>query len=114
MELKKLLMRYRRLRNEAQQRDERLTSRILKNYFTCIRKVGVLAKKQESAFFDSWDMRFVVLTNAGLLYFPKQFKSEADLTPQNFKPLNDFVVAKVDPKVRHTVTIVLDLFSFRK
>jgi hypothetical protein len=72
----------------------------VKNYFSCIRKVGVLVKKQESAFFDTWDTRFCVLTNAGLLYFPneKLTKTE-DLVPQNFKPLNDFVVSLVDPNV---------------
>jgi hypothetical protein len=45
IELKKLLMRYRRLKNEAKIRDPRLANRILKNYFSCIRKVGVLIKK---------------------------------------------------------------------
>lgn len=45
LELKKLLMRYRRLKNEATQRDPKLTSRIVRNYFSCIRKVGVLQKK---------------------------------------------------------------------
>jgi len=55
LELKKLLMRYRRLKNEAKIRDPRLANRILKNYFSCIRKVGVLIKKQESSFFDKWD-----------------------------------------------------------
>lgn len=55
LELKKLLMRYRRLKNEAQIRDPKLSNRILKNYFSCIRKVGVLVKKQESSFFDKWD-----------------------------------------------------------
>ena len=45
LDLKKLLMRYRILKNEAQTRDPRLTTRILKNYFSCIRKVGVLIKK---------------------------------------------------------------------
>jgi len=44
-DLKKLLMRYRRLKNEAQMRDPKLAMRILKNYFSCIRKVGVLIKK---------------------------------------------------------------------
>ena len=100
LELKKLLMRYRRLKNEAHSRDQQLCTRIVKNYFSCIRKVGVLVKKQESAFFDTWDTRFCVLTNAGLLYFPneKLTKTE-DLVPQNFKPLNDFVVSLVDPNV---------------
>ena len=69
LDLKKLLMRYRRLKNEAKIRDPRLANRILKNYFSCIRKVGVLTKKQESSFFDKWDSRFVVLSNAGLIYF---------------------------------------------
>jgi len=98
LELKKLLMRYRRLKNEAQVRDSRLCGRILRNYFSCIRKVGVLVKKQESSFFDAWDSRFVVLTNAGLIYFKSEkLQTESDLVPQNFKPLNDFVVTKVNP-----------------
>jgi len=45
LDLKKLLMRYRRLKNEAYVRDPKLTIRILKNYFSCIRKVGVLVKR---------------------------------------------------------------------
>jgi hypothetical protein len=45
LDLKKLLMRYRRLKNEALIRDPRLTNRILKNYFSCIRKVGILVKR---------------------------------------------------------------------
>jgi hypothetical protein len=53
--LQKMLMRYRRLKNEAKVRDPKLANRILKNYFSCIRKVGVLTKKQESSFFDKWD-----------------------------------------------------------
>lgn len=105
LELKKLLMRYRRLKNEAEQRDARLASRIVRNYFSCIRKVGVLCKKQESAFFDTWDRRFCILTNAGILYFENEkLQSEADLKPQNFKPLNDFVVARLDPKVSYKLT----------
>jgi len=48
--------------------------------------------------FDSWDTRFCVLTNAGLLYFPNEkIESSSDLVPQNFKPLNDFVVVFVNP-----------------
>jgi hypothetical protein len=76
-----------------------LTNRIVRNYFSCIRKVGVLSKKQESSFFDSWDNRFCVLTNAGLLYFSSdKLSSEKDLQPQNFKPCNDFVVCRVKPQ----------------
>ncbi len=82
LELKKLLMRYRRLKNEAQIRDPRLCTRILKNYFSCIRKVGVLVKRQESSFFDNWDSRFCVLTNAGLIYFTSEkLQTESDLVP---------------------------------
>lgn len=72
MDLKKLLMRYRRLKNEAQLRDQKLTTRILKNYFSCIRKVGVLIKKQEGSWTGKWDSRFVVLTNAGFVYFKSE------------------------------------------
>lgn len=69
LDLKKILMRYRRLKNEAVIRDPNFSQRILKNYFSCIRKVGVLVKKQEGSFLGKWDSRFVVLTNAGFMYF---------------------------------------------
>ena len=99
-DLKKLLMRYRRLKNEAQLRDPKLANRILKNYFSCIRKVGVLVKKLESSWVGKWDSTFVVLTNAGFIYFKSdQLKDESDLVPRNFKPLNDFVVTVVPPNV---------------
>lgn len=99
-ELKKLLMRYRRLKNEAQLRDPKLATRILKNYFSCIRKVGVLIKKQEGSWTGKWDSTFVVLTNAGFIYFESEsLKEEKDLKPRNFKPLNDFVVTAIPPSV---------------
>ena len=64
----------------------------MRNYFTTIRKVGTLMKKSEG-FFGSWEQRFVVLSNAGLIYFKvDNMKKEDDLKPQNFKPLNDFVL----------------------
>lgn len=100
LDLKKILMRYRRLKNEAVLRDPVFAQRILKNYFSCIRKVGVLIKKQEGSFFGVWDSRFVVLTNAGFMYFKaEQLKNESDMQPQNFKPLNDFCVVKVPAEV---------------
>lgn len=100
LDLKKILMRYRRLKNEAVLRDPLFSQRILKNYFSCIRKVGVLVKKQEGSFFGVWDSRFVVLTNAGFMYFKaEQLKNESDMQPQNFKPLNDFCVHKVPAEV---------------
>ena len=35
-----------------------------------------------------------MLTNAGLIYFKvDEMKKEEDLEPQNFKPLNDFVIS---------------------
>lgn len=38
-----------------------------------------------------------MLTNAGLVYFKvDEMKKEEDLEPQNFKPLNDFVIAEAD------------------
>ena len=52
----------------------------MRNFFTCIRKVGTLFKKSEG-FFGSWEQRFVVLTNAGLIYFKvDKMKKEDDLT----------------------------------
>ncbi len=92
---KKLLMRYKRLKQEVLQRDPAFTNKVLRNYFTCIRKVGCLWKKSEG-FFGNWQQRFVVLSNAGLIYFKIDvMNSKDDLTPQNFKPLNDFVLQEV-------------------
>jgi hypothetical protein len=92
LDKKKLLMRYKRLKQEVLQRDPLFTSKVLRNYFTCIRKVGPLWKKADSIF-DRWQQRFVVLSNAGLIYFKMdQMEKKGDLAPQNFRPLNDFVV----------------------
>jgi len=113
-DLKKLLMRYRRLKNEAQIRDPKLANRILKNYFSCIRKVGVLVKKQEGSWTGKWDSTFVVLTNAGFIYFESEtLKEEKDLKPRNFKPLNDFVVTAVPPSVSLPPILIQSLGSKR-
>ena len=88
-------MRYKRLKQEVQQRDGNFFNKLMNNYFACIRKVGTLTKKSEG-FFGNWQERFVVLTNAGLIYFKKDnMKKAEDLVPQNFKPLNDFVLQEV-------------------
>ena len=95
LDQKKLLMRYKRLKQEVQQRDGQFAGKIMRNYFANIRKVGTLTKKSEG-FFGNWQERFVVLTNAGLIYFKKDnMRKEEDLVPQNFKPLNDFVLQEV-------------------
>lgn len=41
--------------------------------------------------FGSWQQRYVVLTNAGLIYFkPENVYKKDGWEPQNFKPLTDF------------------------
>ena len=96
---KKLIMRYKRLKQEVTQRDPAFAGKIIRNYFATIRKVGTLWKKSEG-FFGSWEQRFVVLTNAGLIYFKVgNMKKEDDLKPQNFKPLTDFVLVEVPESV---------------
>ena len=108
LDLKKILMRYRRLKNEAMIRDPAFSTRILKNYFSCIRKVGLLVKRQEGSWMGKWDTRFVVLTNAGFVYFKSEkLLTESDLSPQNFKPLNDFVVTRVPSQVRNSLIQLL-------
>lgn len=73
--------------------------KILNNFFTNIRKVGILEKKS-NGFFGSWQRRFTVLTNAGLVYFKVDvMKNKDDLQPQNFKPLTDFVLQSVSEAV---------------
>jgi len=100
MEKKKMLMRYKRLKQEVQQRDPTFMKKIMNNYFTSIRKVGILEKKSDG-FFGSWQRRFTVLTNAGLVYFKVDvMKNKEDLKPQNFKPLTDFVLQSVTETVR--------------
>jgi hypothetical protein len=82
MDLKRVLMRYRRLKNEANLRDSKFTERLTKNYFSCIRKVGILSKREERSWLGTWDNRFVVLTNAGFIYFKgESIKGEDDLKP---------------------------------
>ena len=54
-----------------------------------------------------------MLSNAGLIYFSSEkLQTEDDLKPQNFKPLNDFVVtvAGVDVSLSKFAPI---LFNFR-
>lgn len=112
LDLKKLLMRYRRLKNEANLRDPAFVDRLSKNYFSCVRKSGVLQKRGETSWFGSWENRYVILTNAGLLYFEgKMIQSKGDLKPQNFKPLNDFVVRTCNPKVRSTTLFLKSFYS---
>mmetsp|Transcript_38602 Transcript_38602/g.50599 ORF Transcript_38602/g.50599 Transcript_38602/m.50599 type:complete len:186 (+) Transcript_38602:3266-3823(+) len=92
LDKKKLLMRYKRLKQEVLQRDSAFTNKVMRNFFTCIRKVGTLNKKSPG-FLARWQTRFVVLSNAGLIYFKVgDMQSKDDLSPQHFKPLNDFVV----------------------
>ena len=39
------------------------------------------------------------MTNAGLVYFKvDEMRKEEDLEPQNFKPLNDFIIVPCKPK----------------
>lgn len=99
LDQKKLIMRYKRLKQEVEQRDSAYALKITRNYFTCIRKAGTLWKKSEG-FFGNWQQRFVVLSNAGLIYFKvDSMKKEDDLKPQNFKPLHDFVLIEVPESV---------------
>lgn len=82
IDLKKLLMRYRRLKNEANLRDPAFVARLSRNYFSCVRKSGVLKKRGETSWFGSWEERYVILTNAGMLYFEgKMIQSKGDLKP---------------------------------
>ena len=74
-------MRYKRLKQEVEERDSAFAGKITRNYFSCIRKVGTLWKKSEG-FFGNWQQRFVVLSNAGLIYFKvDKMKKEDDLQP---------------------------------
>ena len=78
---KKLLMRYKRLKLECLQRDNPWTGRVLNNYFLQIRKVGTLMKRG-TGFFGSWQARFCVLSNMGLVYFKQdEMVKESDLEP---------------------------------
>ena len=69
VEQKRLLVRYRRVKNEAYLRDHLFTNKIVRNYFSVVKKVGILMKKEERSWVGKWEPRFVVLTNAGFIYF---------------------------------------------
>ena len=53
LDQKKLIMRYKRLKQEVEQRDPAFAGKIMRNYFATIRKVGTLWKKSEG-FFGNW------------------------------------------------------------
>ena len=96
---KRLLMRYKRLKQEVMQRDGEFTNKVMRNYFTCIRKVGPVWIRSDGMF-GSWSLRFVVLCNAGMIYFKVDtMRKEDDLKPKNFRPLNDFVLQEVPYEV---------------
>ena len=81
LKLKKILMRYKRLKDECRRLDPVFTNKVLRNYFTLIRKVGTLWKRG-GKIMNSWQQRFVVLTNAGLVYFKvDEMRKEEDLEP---------------------------------
>lgn len=81
LDKKKLLMRYKRLKQEVLKRDPQFTNKVLRNYFTCIKKIGPLWKKSEGMF-GGWQQRFCVLSNAGLVYFKvDHMEKKGDMTP---------------------------------
>jgi len=45
MDKKKMLMRYKRLKAECMARDPVFTQKVLRNYFTLVRKVGAVYKR---------------------------------------------------------------------
>ena len=53
LKMKKVLMRYKRLRAECMAKDPVFTNKVLRNYFTLIKKVGPLWKKG-GKLFNSW------------------------------------------------------------
>jgi len=68
LKTKKMIMRYKRLRQECLLRDKLYANRVLNNMFTQLKKAGNL-QKRNGGFFGSWTPRFAVLSNAGLVYF---------------------------------------------
>ena len=77
----------------------------MRNYFTCIRKVGPVWIRSDGMF-GSWSLRFVVLCNAGMIYFKVDtMRKEDDLKPKNFRPLNDFVLHEVPIEVSENVVL---------
>ena len=48
LDIKKLIMRYRRLKAECRSRDSMFVDRILLNYFTQVKKTGILEKYSNS------------------------------------------------------------------
>jgi len=69
LDSKKLLMRYKRLKEIALNVDKYYVARLCKNYFSCIRKAGLLMKKHEKSWTNKWEYRYIILTNAGFIYF---------------------------------------------
>jgi len=69
LDSKKLLMRYKRLKEKSLEIDKYYVARLTKNYFSCIRKAGLLMKKHEKSWTNKWEYRYIILTNAGFIFF---------------------------------------------
>jgi hypothetical protein len=66
--LRKMLMKYRRLRRECVKLDIEWAKRVLSNNMLQVRKASILFKRG-SGFFGTWQSRYFVLSTMGLVYF---------------------------------------------
>ena len=60
-----------------------------------IHKTGGLWTQNSGFFGLSWELKFVVLTNAGFVYFTfSEMGKNENMVPKHFEPLNEFVIVK--------------------
>ena len=103
--LRKMLMKYRRLRRECVKVDIDWAKRVLSNNMLQVRKASILFKRG-SGFFGTWQSRYFVLSTMGLVYFKQDeiSKLSVEYEPQGYKPIADIVVS-----VAHDVSLMFIL-----
>ena len=71
--------------------DPVFTAQIIDNALIQLLKTGFVEKRSDGGMFTSWEERFLLLTDAGLIYFKKNNDQ-----PQKYKTLNNFIVQAID------------------
>ena len=85
-------MRYVKLRQLVQLRDPNFANSVRLNPFTNVMMQGKLSKKTVG-FYERWQDRYVVLTNAGMIQFKLDHAEKGNFEePTKFRDLTDYVV----------------------
>jgi len=92
-------------KKQADEQSQRIMKALGNSNFLNASKIGYLFKRSRS-FFRSWEEKFAVVTNVGLLYYDDPNKQ-----PQELFPIIDSKITKV-PKEKYNRNHVFSIMSF--